>query len=213
MSEHERFPPCVRCSHAETAHRGVIKGLKGHTCTHGHSVGLNKIGCGCRGYVAPPTESDTSGGDDWLEDWRSDNGRGALEVALDLLAVDDPTGVVGDAIDLLATFQERVSPPDPKAEAATEFECHVDNEGNADRDRASMQPTEEPAPEPKKYFVCQDCEIVAVDEDGCCVTCGRDAPLKDLPAVAVEPPELDARLVEALERISYGEYDVNDSCM
>ena len=46
----ERWPPCARCSHAETSHRGSIKGLIGHVC-------LNDK-CFCRGYVAIPPEDE-----------------------------------------------------------------------------------------------------------------------------------------------------------
>ena len=49
------------------------------------------------------------------EAWVSDNGRTALEVALDLAALDDPTGVIGDAIDLLATWQPDVLASRPAA--------------------------------------------------------------------------------------------------
>ena len=46
--------------------------------------------------------------------WMSDNGRTALEVALDLAALDDTTGVIGDAIDLLATWQpDALAPAEP----------------------------------------------------------------------------------------------------
>lgn len=53
------------------------------------------------------------------EPWKSDNGRQAYEVGLDLAALDDPTGVIADAIDLLATWQPDDAPTSPPSEAST----------------------------------------------------------------------------------------------
>ena len=54
------------------------------------------------GVDLPPEPTGAQG-----EPWVSDNGRQAHEVGLDLAALDDPTGVIGDAIDLLATWQPK----------------------------------------------------------------------------------------------------------
>lgn len=63
-----------------------------------------------------PVCTSDDGGAREREPWKSDNGRQAYEVGLDLAALDDPTGVIADAIDLLATWQPDDAPTSPPSE-------------------------------------------------------------------------------------------------
>ena len=95
-------------------------------------------------------------------------------------------------IDDVAATEER-GEPEHDAEVIDEMAAAIDPVFRVKFPSDGSIPVHEPGgqAEPEKYFVCQDCGIVAVGEDGCCVTCGRDAPLKSLPAVAVEQAEPD----------------------
>lgn len=117
--------PCYKC-------KRPVYGYEPEFC-------CNERDCACMGYpiepplcddcdmspvIAPASEGEgekaepsAPKAEEAGEPWTSDNGRQAYEVGLDLAALDDPTGVIEDAIDLLATWQPD-APPKPASHKA-----------------------------------------------------------------------------------------------